>query len=136
MSTLGQSLLLVEPCNLRLLPLVISDVLSDLTLPLQRLPVAVGTLPQAIGEVLLPLEDRHQPLLTPLPVKKKNSPQIGNTDQVKVVFPTLDTSCHQLWFCEPTSRASEGCSCQLQCSRMSHTWYFSEPLMLQLETNG
>ena len=99
---MGSLLLLVEPCNLRLLPLVISDVLSDLTLPLQRLPVAVGTLPQAIGVVLLPLEDRHQPLLTPLPVKKKNSPQIGNTDQVKVEFPTLDTSCHQLWFCEPS----------------------------------
>ena len=75
---MGSLLLLVEPCNLRLLPLVISDVLSDLTLPLQRLPVAVGTLPQGIGEVLLPLEDRHEPLLTPLPVKKKNSYNIGH----------------------------------------------------------
>ena len=95
-------------------------------LPLQGLPVTLGTLPQA-SEVLLPLKHRHQPLLAPLPVKRKNSPQIGNNYQVKVVFPTLNTSCRQQWFCEQQESA--------ECK--SHTWSFSEPWwMFELEMNG
>ena len=65
---------------------MISEVGSNFTLHLQGLPVAVGTLPETLGEVLLPLKHRHQPLVAPLPVKKKNFPQIVNIDQGKVGF--------------------------------------------------
>ena len=41
------------------------------TMALQGLPVAVGSLPQTIGEVTLPLKEGHQPLVTPLPVNIK-----------------------------------------------------------------
>ena len=37
----------------------------------QGLHVAVGSLPQTIGEVTLPLKEGHQPLVTPLPVNIK-----------------------------------------------------------------
>ena len=64
----GSLLLLVKPCNLRLPPLVISDVLGNGPGALQWLLVAVRTLPEAALVVLLPLVKRHQPLATPLPV--------------------------------------------------------------------
>ena len=59
----------------------------------QGLHVAVGSLPQTIGEVTLPLKEGHQPLVTPLPVNIKLLRKLFSTANIfqvnKVSSPTF-----------------------------------------------